>query len=134
MATATAARKKKTAGKKLVPAEPVKFSVPLPPEVHLALAIASAKTGLSNSTLVRTIVEERFGNGTAGDALRILKPAEGASDWKRVSVFLPPALKDKATHEVQRQHGGNEDKRFSGSLASAIAALVAQTYTPKYKF
>lgn len=123
------ATKKRAAPVKI---EPVKFSVPLPPDVHLALAIHSARSGQSNSALIRALVEARFADGCR-DTLAMLAPPDRQNDWKRVSVFLPPALKDRATHEVQRQHGAVEDKRQTGSLASAIAALVAAAYAPEAK-
>lgn len=113
---------------------PIKFSVPLPPEVHRSLALASVDTGASNSALIRDLVSERF-TTKEKTGLRSLAPANPReSNWKRVSVFLPPELKHRATEEVQRQHGNTEDKRYSGSLASAIAALVAERYNPEYPF
>lgn len=113
---------------------PIKFSVPLPPEVHRKLALASVDTGASNSTLIRDLVHERF-TTKAKTGLRSLAPENPReSNWKRVSVFLPADLKERATEEVQRQHGNTEDKRYSGSLASAIAALVAERFNPEYPF
>jgi hypothetical protein len=121
---------------------PIKVSVPLPREVHMAVAMAHISTGKSNSSLIVELVKARFANGDRSP-LRELKPPlkgiEGEAptveeEWKRVSVFLAPHLKERATREVQRQHGAVEDKRATGSLAAAIAALVAQAYTPEYKF
>ncbi len=111
----------------------IKASVPLPPEVHRALQMASIDTGTSNTKLILAVVEERFKNGQHSP-LRLLAPNGDAEAWKRVSVFLPSTLKVRAAHEVQRQHGNPEDKRFSGSLASAIAALVAEKYLPDFTF
>lgn len=130
----TMATKRKPAKRKKQATGPVKFSVPLPPEVHHDLAIASVHSGLSNSTLIRDLVAARL---TAGldTRLRSLAPQNPRqSDWKRVSVFLPCDVKEQATEIVRQQHGSTEDRRYSGSLAGAIAALVAERYSPGYSF
>lgn len=116
-------------------AEVVKVSVPLPPEVWRALNLASLDTNTSNTKLIEALVAERFSAKAARGKLRLLAPENGQkAEWKRVSVFLPVSLKMRAAHEVRRQHGSSDDKRFSGSLASALAALVAEKYSPDFTF
>lgn len=124
----------KKAKKQANAAAVAKFSVPIPDEVHRALALASLDTGRSISSLVVDIVEAVFPARAQRSRLRLLDPPARKHEWKRISVFLPIELKLRATNEVHRQHGNNENKRFTGSLASAIAALIADRYLPSYKF
>lgn len=143
----TPAARRKPRKKPHDPAAPVKFAVPLPAALHRALAIASLDTGISQSTLIRRLIEERFTPGQAARPLNLLMPpswqraALTGAGWRLVSVFLPAELRDRATLEVRRQHGaglvtnGDAPKRWNaGSLAAAAAALVAERYAPEVKF
>lgn len=130
MATSKAAKKTR----KRKETRPIKFAVPLPPEVHRALRLASVDTGRSNSTLICELVAQRFETKPKRELKLLARAGRNATAWKRVSVFLPRDLREAAKHEVSRQHGNPEDKRFSGSLAAAIAALVAEQYAPNYPF
>src|SRR3954468_22274498 len=105
-------KRKKSARKQTAKtgAEVVKLSVPLPPEVHRALNLASLDTNTSNTKLIEALAAKRFGAKTARGPIRLLTPANGQkAEWKRVSVFLPVSLKLRASHEVRRQHGSADD-------------------------
>lgn len=106
-----------------------RFDVWLPPKLHARIAAAAKAEPTSITRLVVKIVERAFG-GKRPPVINQLTPPDGhrSKRWNRVMVYMPLTLRDAARAEVKRQTPAERDGRKTGSLASAIAFLIAKEY------
>ena len=106
-----------------------RFDVWLPPDVHAKLMAEAKAEATFVTRLVVKIVQKAF-SGKRPPKLGQLTPPDGhrSETWIRAMVYMPLDLRDFARAEVRRQAPPNPDARKTGSLASAIAWIVAREY------